>query len=71
MFPIKHVRRLDLHDGTPESPQEHCHKFGRTAMSPQEREIVQCARNQHKIMTDSPALAPEPSRIPHLTQQVA
>ena len=25
-FPTKHVWSLDFLDGTPESPQEHCHK---------------------------------------------
>ena len=67
MFPIKHVRSLDLLDGTPDSPQEHCHKSRRTVMSPQEWEITQCTPNQLEMKTDFPALAPEPSRIPQHT----
>ena len=55
-------------DGTPESPQEYCHKSTRTLMSLQECEIVQCTPNQLEMKPDSPALAPEPSRVPHRTQ---
>ena len=61
IFPIKHVRSLDLIPGTPESPQEHCHKSRRTLMSPQECEIAQCTTNQIKMKTDSTSLAPESS----------
>ena len=39
--PIKHIRILDLLDGTREIPQEHCHKPTRRQMSPKECEIVQ------------------------------
>ena len=69
MFPIKHVRSLDLLDGTPGSPKEHCHKARGTLMSPQECEIARCTPNQLEMKRDSPALAPEPSRVPHLTRQ--
>ena len=71
MFPIKHVKSLDLLGGTPESPQEHSHKSKRILMSLQEHEIAQCTPNQHKMKSDSPSLAPEPSRIPHYTGKVA
>ena len=71
VFPIKHVRTLDLLDGTPESPQKHCHKPRRTLMSPEEYQIAQCTPNQVEMKPDFPALAPEPSRIPHDTRQVA
>ena len=67
MFPIKDVRSLDLLDGTPESPQELCLMSRRTLMSMQECEISQCGPNQLEIKPASTALAPEPSRIPHLT----
>ena len=45
-FPIKHVRNLDLLDGTAESHQEHPHKFRMTLMSPKECEIIWCFPNQ-------------------------
>ena len=61
MFPIKHVRSLDLLHGTPESPQQHCHKSRRTLMSPQECKIPRCTTNQLEMNPDSPALAPEQS----------
>ena len=41
---IKHVRNLDLLDGTPEIPQVHCHRPTRTQMSPKENEIAQCTQ---------------------------
>ena len=44
VFPIKLISSLDLLDGTPESPQEHCHKFRRTMMSLQESKIFQGAQ---------------------------
>ena len=66
MFPIKHVRSLDLLDATPESSQEHCQKSRRTLISPQEFEITQCIPNQlEEMKPDSLALTPEPSRVPH------
>ena len=71
VFPIKHVRSLDLLDGNPEGPQEHYPKSRTTLMSPQECEISGCTPNLLKIKTDSPALAPEPSCVPHHRQQVA
>ena len=40
-------------------------------MSPQEQEIAQCTPNQLEMKPDSTALAPEPSLIPQLKQQVA
>ena len=52
MFPIKHIRSLDLLDGTPESPQEHCHKSRRTLMSLQEVEIARCPPNQMEMKPD-------------------
>ena len=39
VFPIKHIRSLDLLDWTLESPQQHCHKTRRTLMSPQEAKL--------------------------------
>ena len=44
--------------GTPESPQEHCHKMRRTLMSLQECKIAQCTPIQPEIKAFSPALAP-------------
>ena len=67
MFPIKHVRSLDLLDVTPESPKEHCHKSRWTLMPRQEGEIAWCTPNQLEMKRETPALAPEPSRIPHHT----
>ena len=46
MFRIKHVRSLDLLGGTPESPQEHCHKSRGTLQSLQQCEIDPCTPNQ-------------------------
>ena len=71
MFHIKYVRNLDLLDGTPEIPQEHCHKPTRTLMSPQECEIAQCIPNQLEMKPDSRALEPEQSLVPHHARQVA
>ena len=56
MFPIKNVNRVDLLDGIPESPQEHCHKTRRTLMSPQERKIAQCTPNQLEMRPISPSI---------------
>ena len=67
MFPIKTVRSLDLLDGTPKSPQEHCHKPRRTLMSLLEHEIAQCTPNQLEMKPDFLALASEPSGVPHHT----
>ena len=63
MFPIKNVRSLDLLDVTPESPQEHCHKYSRTLMLQQEQEIARCTTVQLEMKPDSPALAPELSHV--------
>ena len=71
MFPNKHVRSIDLLDGTPESPQEHCHNSRRKLMSLQECEIARCTPNQLEMKPDSPALAPEPCCFPHHTRHVA
>ena len=68
MFPIKRVRNLDLLDGTPDIPQEHCHKPRRTQMSPQESETAQCTPYELEMKPNSPALEPEQSRIPHHTR---
>ena len=48
VFSIKHVRSLDLFDGTPQSPQEHCHKSRRTLLSLQECKIAQCTQINSK-----------------------
>ena len=69
--PHQTCKELDLLDGTPESTQEHCHKSRRTLMSPQEREIAPRTPNQVKMKADSPALAPEPSCIPHHKRKVS
>ena len=69
MFRIKHIRSFDLLDGTPESPKEHYHKSRTTLMSPQECELAWCTPNHLEIKPDSPALAPEPSRVPNLTRK--
>ena len=45
LFPIKHIRSLDLLDWTLESPQEHCHKTRRTLMSPQKCKTNWCNFN--------------------------
>ena len=69
--PNQQVRSLDLLDGTPESPQEHCHKSTRTLMSSQECKIAQCTPNQLKMKINSPELPPEPSHVSHHTRQLA
>ena len=53
VFPMKHVRSLDLLDGTLESPPEHPHTSRGTLMSPQEYEISQCSPNKIEITPDS------------------
>ena len=70
-FPIKHVRTLDLLDGTTESPREIPQKSRRTLMSLQEYEIPGGSPNQLKIKPYFPALAPEQSRVPHQKRKVA
>ena len=71
LFPIKHVRSLDLLDGTAESPREIPHKSRRTLMSLQEYEIPQGSPNQLKIKPYFPELAPEHFPVSHQTRQVA
>ena len=71
MFHIKHERSLDFLYGAPESPQEHRHKSRETLRSPQQHIRAPCTPNQLKMRPNSPALAPEPSHIPHQTQQSA
>ena len=70
MFKIIHVRSLDLLDGTPETPQEHCHET-RTLMSPQECKIALCTSNRLEMNPISLSLAPKLSRVPHHIEQVA
>ena len=57
MFPIKNVRSLNVLDGTPESPQENCHKSRGTLLSPQECKIAQCTTSQLEMKPISPSLA--------------
>ena len=71
LFPIKHVRSLDLLDGTTESPREIPQKSRRTLMSLKEYVIPRGNPNQLKIKSYFPALAPEQFPVPHQTQQVA
>ena len=71
MFPIKHVRSLDLLDGTLEGPPEQPHTFRRTLMSPQECEIARCTLYQLEMKPISTSLSPELARVPHHTEQVA
>ena len=70
LFLIKQGRRLDLLDGTTESPPEIPHKSRRTLMSPQECEIAWCSPNQIEITNKSPALTSEQCPIPHHTGQL-
>ena len=58
-------------DGTPEIPQDHCHKGRVTLLSPQECKIVRCTPSQLEMKPISPSLAPKHSRVPHHTEQVA
>ena len=67
LFPIKHVRSLNLLEGTLESPPEHPHMSRITLMSPQKCEIAWCSPNQLEIMPDSPPLPPEQFTLPHHT----
>ena len=70
-FCVPSERSLDLLDGTPESPQVHCHTYRKTLMSTKDSEIAQCTTNQVEMKPSSPAMAPEPSCIPHHTRQGA
>ena len=60
-----------MFDGTPQNPQEQCHKSRSTLMSPKECEIVRCMPNQLEMKPDFHALDPEPSCVPHQTRQEA
>ena len=71
VFPIKLVRSLNVLDGTPESPQDHCHKMRGTLLSPQECKIAQCIPSQLEMKNISLSLAPQLCRVPHHTEQVA
>ena len=62
-------QELQFIAGTLESPLEHLHTSRRTLMSPQECEIARCSPNQLGIMSDSSALSPEQSPVPHHTGQ--
>ena len=68
---IKHVKSLDLLDGTTESSREIPEKSRRTLMSLQEYEIPWGSPNNLKIKPYFPALAPEQFPVPHQTPQVA
>ena len=46
VFTIKQVRDLNVLDGTPESPQENCHKTRGSLLSLQELKIAQCTPSQ-------------------------
>ena len=71
MIPNKHVRSLDLLDGTPESPKEHLHKSIMTLMSPKECEIVWFNPNELEMTPESPVLDLVQSLVPHHTRQMA
>ena len=71
MFPMKHVRSLDLLAGTKESPPEVPNKSRRTLMSLQESQIARCSPNQLEMMTNTPALASEQCPIPDHTGRLA
>ena len=58
-------------DGTPESPQDHCHKMRGTLLSPQEYKVARCTPSQLEMKPISPTLAPQLSRVPHHSEQVA
>ena len=71
LFPIKHVRSVDLLDGTTESPPEVPHKSRRTLMSLQECEIAWCGPNQLEMTANFPALSSDQCPVPHHTGQLA
>ena len=64
-------RRLDLLNGSTESPREIPQKSRRTLMSLQEYEIPEGNSNQLTIKPYIHALAPEQFPVPHQTGQVA
>ena len=65
----QHERSLDFLVGLPESPEEHWHKSRGTLRSPHQHKRDSYTRNQLEMRPDSPALALEPSCIPHQTRQ--
>ena len=67
MFAIKHVRILDVLNGTTESPPEIADKSKRTLMSLQECEIALASPNQLEIKPDSPALSAVQFLVPNQT----
>ena len=54
VFPIKHVRRLNVLDGTTESLKDHCHKTRGSLLSPQECKIARCMPSQLEMKPISP-----------------
>ena len=58
MFPIKHIKSLNVLDGTQESPQENSHKTRGTLLSPQECKLVRCTPSQLEMRPNFLSLAP-------------
>ena len=56
VFSIKHKRSLEFLHGTPESPQEHCHKSRGTLMSLQKQERAPSTPNQLEVRADFPCI---------------
>ena len=71
VFPMKHIRSLDLLVGTLDRPPVHPHTSRRTLMSPDECEIALCSPNHLEMTTNSPALASEQCSFPYHTGQLA
>ena len=71
LFTIKHVRSLDLLDGTAESPPEIPDMSRNTLMSRQECETARCIPNQLEMTTNSPSSASEQCPFAHHTGQLA
>ena len=71
LFPIKHVRSIDLLDGTTGMPPEVPHKSRRKLMSLQECEIAWCGPNQLEMTANFPALSSDRFPFPHHTAQLA
>ena len=69
MFHIKHERSLDFLDGTPESPQVHCHKSRGTLRSLQKHKRAPCTPNQLKMKPDSLGLTQEEYQVPQVPQE--
>ena len=70
MFPIKHIRNLDLLDVNPENTQEQPHKSRMTLKSPKECETVRCNRNQFETTPDSTVFDLGQSPVPQHTRQL-